>query len=337
MSRPNAAGDAAGRENEAVFRQSAVKADAGHPSGQAGGGGTAAIAPVTAGHPAGDDVRISIKTPELLQICGGRPVSYGAHQLWYHSPFGKMGGCGPTAASNLLWYLTAAHPEFCRCLFDGNGCTRPGMQRLMNEVWRYVKPGMRGVDKAAMLADGAVQFGAVHGVALHARVMEIPAIVSQRPSAHAVYRFLAEAFAADLPAAFLNLSNGEVKNLDNWHWVTLISVDRKLQAEMYDQSRRQYIDLALWLETTTKGGAFVALEPDISKEKGENKMTIARTTTIGDILDYDTSTAKYFMEIGMHCLGCPASRGESIEQACAVHGTDADALVAKLNNHFQSK
>ena len=41
-----------------------------------------------------------------------------------------------------------------------------------------------------------------------------------------------------------------------------------------------------------------------------------------------------FLAIGMHCLGCPASRGETIEQACAVHGTDPDALVAKLNAHF---
>lgn len=45
----------------------------------------------------------------------------------------------------------------------------------------------------------------------------------------------------------------------------------------------------------------------------------------------------YFLEIGMHCLGCPASRGESIEQACEVHGTDADALVEKLNAHFAAK
>ena len=41
--------------------------------------------------------------------------------------------------------------------------------------------------------------------------------------------------------------------------------------------------------------------------------------------------AEYFFEIGMHCLGCPHSRGESIEQACEVHDTDADALLAKLN------
>ena len=61
---------------------------------------------------------------------------------------------------------------------------------------------------------------------------------------------------------------------------------------------------------------------------------ITRKTTIGEVLARDMQTAKYFMEIGMHCLGCPHSQGESIEEACMVHGTDPDALVAKLNWHF---
>ena len=62
-------------------------------------------------------------------------------------------------------------------------------------------------------------------------------------------------------------------------------------------------------------------------------MEITKDTIIGDILDNDPSTAPFFLEMGMHCLGCPASRGESIEQACAVHGVSADELVAKLTAH----
>ena len=59
--------------------------------------------------------------------------------------------------------------------------------------------------------------------------------------------------------------------------------------------------------------------------------TITKDTIIGDILDIAPQTAPLFMAIGMHCLGCPASQGESIEEACMVHGTNADELVAKLN------
>ncbi len=60
-------------------------------------------------------------------------------------------------------------------------------------------------------------------------------------------------------------------------------------------------------------------------------MEITKNSIIGDILDAHPETAELFFEIGMHCLGCPASRGETVEQACAVHGTDADVLVKKLN------
>ncbi len=63
-------------------------------------------------------------------------------------------------------------------------------------------------------------------------------------------------------------------------------------------------------------------------------MKITKDMLIGDVLDQNTDAAKFFFEIGMHCLGCPASRGESIEQACAVHGTDVDALLDKLNAFF---
>ena len=66
-------------------------------------------------------------------------------------------------------------------------------------------------------------------------------------------------------------------------------------------------------------------------------MTVTKDTIIGDILDYDRETAQFFLAIGMHCLGCPASRGESMEMACKVHGTDADELVKKINDYLASK
>lgn len=66
-------------------------------------------------------------------------------------------------------------------------------------------------------------------------------------------------------------------------------------------------------------------------------MEIKKDMLIGEVLDMDADAAKYFFEIGMHCLGCPASRGESIEQACEVHGTDSYALIEKLNAHFANK
>ena len=60
-------------------------------------------------------------------------------------------------------------------------------------------------------------------------------------------------------------------------------------------------------------------------------MKVTRESVIGDILDAAPQTAPFFLEMGMHCLGCPSARGESIEQACMVHGVNADELIAKLN------
>ena len=66
-------------------------------------------------------------------------------------------------------------------------------------------------------------------------------------------------------------------------------------------------------------------------------MKVTKESLIGDVLDMDRGTAQFFFEIGMHCLGCPASRGESIEDACKVHGTDCEALIAKINAYLESK
>lgn len=64
---------------------------------------------------------------------------------------------------------------------------------------------------------------------------------------------------------------------------------------------------------------------------------ITKDTIIGDILDMDDTTAPYFLEMGMHCLGCPSARGETLEQACMVHGVAVEDLVKKINDHLASK
>ena len=64
---------------------------------------------------------------------------------------------------------------------------------------------------------------------------------------------------------------------------------------------------------------------------------VTKDTIIMDALRLDPGTAEFFMQIGMHCLGCPSSSGESIEQACAVHGVNCDELVDKINSYLVSK
>lgn len=58
---------------------------------------------------------------------------------------------------------------------------------------------------------------------------------------------------------------------------------------------------------------------------------ITKEMKIGEILDAHRELAPFFLEMGMHCLGCPSARSESVAQACMVHGVNADELIAKMN------
>lgn len=58
---------------------------------------------------------------------------------------------------------------------------------------------------------------------------------------------------------------------------------------------------------------------------------ITKDTLIGDILKINPNSVPVLLNMGMHCLGCPSSQGETLEEACQVHGVDVDAIVEELN------
>jgi hybrid cluster-associated redox disulfide protein len=66
-------------------------------------------------------------------------------------------------------------------------------------------------------------------------------------------------------------------------------------------------------------------------------MTVTKETIIGDIIEYDMDASQFFAELGMHCLGCPASMAESVGEACEIHGADSNWLITKLNEYFAGK
>mgnify|MGYP001118141333 CR=1 FL=1 len=63
---------------------------------------------------------------------------------------------------------------------------------------------------------------------------------------------------------------------------------------------------------------------------------ITKNTVIGDILDLDKDLAPYFLEIGMHCLGCAMASGETLEQACLAHDVDPDEFLEQLRTYLES-
>ena len=66
-------------------------------------------------------------------------------------------------------------------------------------------------------------------------------------------------------------------------------------------------------------------------------MEITKETTMGDMLEYDRGIAVVLMQSGMHCVGCPSSIHESLEEACMVHGLDADAVLASIQEYLANK
>ena len=66
-------------------------------------------------------------------------------------------------------------------------------------------------------------------------------------------------------------------------------------------------------------------------------MEITKKTTMGEMLEYDRGIAMVLMQAGMHCIGCPSSIMESLEEACAVHGLDADEVLANINKYLENR
>ena len=69
----------------------------------------------------------------------------------------------------------------------------------------------------------------------------------------------------------------------------------------------------------------------------KRKVTITKSMTIEKVLTMDQNVVPILLGFGLHCLGCPMSRAERLEEACMVHGIDVDVLVEKLNEYFNAK
>ena len=66
-------------------------------------------------------------------------------------------------------------------------------------------------------------------------------------------------------------------------------------------------------------------------------MEITKNTTMGEMLEFDRGIAVILMQNGMHCVGCPASIGETLEEACMVHGIDCDAVLSQIKEYLENK
>jgi hypothetical protein len=188
-----------------------------------------------------------------------REVYHGCNQTWYKTAWQRLSGCGPTTATNLIFYLYQA-PQSAES--NHHPVSKKDCLLLMEEIWEYVTPSIKGVSSTKMFYQAVLAYAQAKGLPLQYHFLDLPKIKSSRPAFSEVLEFIDESLSKDVPVAFLNLCNGDEQNLDCWHWVTVISLDyeeNEGQAfiDILDDGQIKKIDLTLWYQTTTKGGGFV--------------------------------------------------------------------------------
>lgn len=179
-------------------------------------------------------------------------LAYGLNQAWYKTKWQRLSGCGPTAASTLIYTLTSKSPSL----------NQAEALVLMETMWQYVTPSMQGVYKWSMFTEGLQKYFEANHLSGTIEHLEIPKQKSQRPSLTEVMAFIETALVNHVPIAFLNLDNGEEKKLDAWHWVIISGLDSldehpEVYVHIIDDDKLFAIDIALWLKTTKRGGALV--------------------------------------------------------------------------------
>jgi hypothetical protein len=189
----------------------------------------------------------ALSEPSRMYIAGYNGETYiGGSQEWYPDRWRRASGCGPVAASNLIWYKTGQRGGI------------DAYKALMNEMFTFVTPGMQGVNTAKIFTDGLSRYGGQNGLDFRPKVLEVPARPCRRLGEDEVYTFISEGLQSDAPVAFLNLSNGTLGNLENWHWVTILSLDTG-EAEISDGGGTCRISLSEWFRTSLLGGVFIHL------------------------------------------------------------------------------
>nr|WP_312578964.1 hypothetical protein [Sedimentibacter sp.] len=206
-------------------------------------------------------VKRSICNPDFFEIIDEETnkIYYGCMQTWYKKFWRRLSGCGPTVATNIILYLNhnKYYVETEKSFNKKKDCAS-----LMDEVWNYVTPTSRGVNTTKIFYEGVCSYAEAKEINLEYEILDFPKEKLQRPSVLEVLEFIEKALLNDSPVAFLNLNNGKEKNLDEWHWVTIISLEYEedqsvVYAEILDEGIIKRIDLLLWYNTTTLGGGFV--------------------------------------------------------------------------------
>ncbi len=208
-------------------------------------------------------MQYSITQPELFDIKDGfGRKSYGGNQAWYPKFWARRAGCGATSAANITSYLAKTRAEYNR-LYEQGSRNKADFVHHMEELFEYVKPGPMGVNHVDKYIKGIEQYAKSKGISLRTNLLTAEKETKITRTKQELIEFVQKAMELDAPIAFLNLSRGEERILQDWHWITITSVqieENHIWAIASDEGYARKFDLLLWYLTTGMHGGLIYFE-----------------------------------------------------------------------------
>lgn len=202
----------------------------------------------------------SIKNPELFKIKSTNGyTSFGGNQEWYSKNWHQRAGCGPTSAANITSYL--AHVNKSKeMLYASKDLSIVSFTKHMDKLFQYVTPGSMGVNHIDMFTKGIKTYANNLDVELSIYSLSVERATRKSRNINDLIAFIKKGLSNNSPIAFLALSRGKEHRLQNWHWITITSVDinkDKVIATASDEGHPRQFDLSLWYLTTKMHGGLV--------------------------------------------------------------------------------
>ena len=202
-------------------------------------------------------MKYSIKNIDFLKITlkdgSEKKYSYGLSQEWYKHFIQVLAGCGATVAATIYIYELQKNNYK---QYDEKNCLI-----FMEILWEYLTPGFRGLNSTKMFTNGFSSFLKDNNLSYECKLLDLSP--KNKKEFNEVVDFIKSSLEDDIPIAFLNLCNGEEKNLDKWHWVTIISLiieNDNYFVEILDDTEIKKIDIKMWYKTFKNNGGLISFK-----------------------------------------------------------------------------
>ena len=193
-------------------------------------------------------MKAKIKNIDLMKVKDNENTYYGFSQEWYKDVWQQKAGCGATVASSIINYYNQIDNFKEIGILDA--------LKVMEELWFYLLPTEHGLNSIKLFYDGIKNYYNNKKVIID----YINVDIKNKPSLDEIINFIGKELSEDRPIAFLNLCNGEEKNLDKWHWVVVVEIFKEngeYFLNIIDDKKIKKINLSLWYGTMTNDAGFI--------------------------------------------------------------------------------